>query len=300
MMSSYVYVIFLVILMIGNYDSNVGFINACGGGVTDEYRRDDFPAEFVFGSGTSAYQVVMMWVSRHLDIARPHSGLLTLPEVTTSEPYIAANNLLLAHASVVKLYREKYKAMQHGFVRINLFAYWFEPYTNTIEDVQAAQRANDFYLGWFLNPLVNGDYPEILKKNAGNRIPTFTNFESELIKGSFDFFGINHYDKFYIKLVPYWLKTNQLARLGSINGIIPTQFDVDPLALQKLLNYLKEEYGNPPIYIHENVTGEKGESNPTQSNLLPENCSRNLCYDKENSGLKCPPARCNSEDCVIL
>nr|GFA10327.1 beta-glucosidase 11-like isoform X1 [Tanacetum cinerariifolium] len=40
-----------------NYDNNVGFINACGGVFVDEYRRDDFPNEFVFGSGTSAYQV---------------------------------------------------------------------------------------------------------------------------------------------------------------------------------------------------------------------------------------------------
>nr|GEZ05572.1 hypothetical protein [Tanacetum cinerariifolium] len=43
---------------------------------------------------------------------------------------------------------------------------------------------------------------------------------------------------------------------------------------------------------------EKGESNPTRSNLCLENCSRDLCDDKVNSGLKCPPARCNSEDCV--
>ena len=42
-----------LLLMIGNYD-NVGFLVY---GVVDEYRRDDFPAEFVFGSATSAYQV---------------------------------------------------------------------------------------------------------------------------------------------------------------------------------------------------------------------------------------------------
>lgn len=35
-------------IMIGNYSI------AC---VADEYRRDDFPTDFVFGSGTSAYQV---------------------------------------------------------------------------------------------------------------------------------------------------------------------------------------------------------------------------------------------------
>ncbi|PWA88948.1 glycoside hydrolase family 1 [Artemisia annua] len=190
---------------------------------------------------------------------------------STSEPYIAAHNLLLAHASAVTLYREKYKAMQHGFVGINLYSYWFEPYTSTIEDVKAAQRANDFFLGWFLNPLVHGDYPEIMKRNAGNRIPSFTKLDSELIKGSFDFIGINHYDKFYVKNNPNSLDMYirdlvadmAVTLISNISAITPTQFDVDPLSLQKLLNYLKEEYGNPPIYIHEN-----GQVQPRNGTLM--------------------------------
>ncbi|MFS7933640.1 putative glycoside hydrolase family 1, glycoside hydrolase superfamily [Helianthus anomalus] len=67
----------------------------------------------------------------------------------------------------------------------NVFAYWFEPFSNTIEDVKAAERAHDFYEGWFLNPLVNGDCPETMKKTAGSRIPKFTKHESERIKGSY-------------------------------------------------------------------------------------------------------------------
>lgn len=46
---------------------------------------------------------------------------------------------------------------------------------------------------------MNGDYPEIMKKNAGNRIPTFTRFESQRMKGSFDFLGMNHYTTLYVK-----------------------------------------------------------------------------------------------------
>lgn len=37
---------------------------------------------------------------------------------------------------------------QHGFIGINIFAYWFAPLTNTTEDIIATQRAKDFYLGW--------------------------------------------------------------------------------------------------------------------------------------------------------
>ncbi|KAJ0647180.1 putative hydroxyisourate hydrolase [Helianthus annuus] len=41
-----------------------------------------------------------------------------------------------------------------------------------------------------------------MKKNAGSRIPNFTKQESERIKGSFDFVGVNHYDTISIKNNP--------------------------------------------------------------------------------------------------
>lgn len=46
----------------------------------------------------------------------------------------------------------------------------------------------------FMDPLLYGDYPEIVKKNAGYRIPVFTKNQSELVKGSFDFIGVNYYN----------------------------------------------------------------------------------------------------------
>lgn len=49
-----------------------------------------------------------------------------------------------------------------------------------------------------LDPLVYGDYPEIMKKKAGSRIPAFTEEQSELIRGSIDFVGINHYTSVYV------------------------------------------------------------------------------------------------------
>ncbi|KAI9181140.1 hypothetical protein LWI28_011876 [Acer negundo] len=49
------------------------------------------------------------------------------------------------------------------------------------------------------NPLVFGDYPITKKKNVGSRLPIFSNRESKLVKGSFDFLGIVHYFTIYIK-----------------------------------------------------------------------------------------------------
>ncbi|XWS71304.1 hypothetical protein CRYUN_Cryun03dG0126700 [Craigia yunnanensis] len=67
---------------------------------------------------------------------------------SSTEPYMAAHNILLAHAAVAKLYKKKYQDKQHGLIGLNLFNYWFVPLTNSTEDIIAAQRANDFYVGW--------------------------------------------------------------------------------------------------------------------------------------------------------
>ena len=47
--------------------------------------------------------------------------------------------------------------------------------------------------------MVYGDYPDVMKKNVGSRLPAFTNLESNLVKGSFDFLGLNYYNMLYIK-----------------------------------------------------------------------------------------------------
>ncbi|XP_075667726.1 beta-glucosidase 11-like isoform X4 [Castanea sativa] len=118
---------------------------------------------------------------------------------SSTEPYLATHHILLAHASAARLYKEKYQNQQHGFIGINLLAFWLHPLTNKTKDVIATQRAMDFLIGWYADPLVYGDYPDVMKKNVGSRLPAFTNLESNLVKGSFDFLGLNYYAMIYIK-----------------------------------------------------------------------------------------------------
>ena len=47
--------------------------------------------------------------------------------------------------------------------------------------------------------MVYGDYPDVMKKIAGSRLPAFANLESNQVKGSFDFLGLNYYFGLYIK-----------------------------------------------------------------------------------------------------
>ncbi|GFZ13731.1 beta glucosidase 11 [Actinidia rufa] len=156
---------------------------------------------------------------------------------SSSEPYIAAHNILLAHASAANLYKNKYQGRQQGFIGINIYTYWI------------------------INPVVFGDYPEIMKKNAGIRIPAFTELESKQVKGSFDFIGVNHYGTYYVKDDTNSLKMDNrdvMADLAIQTILVeqgdtpPGELPITPSGLVGLLEYFQQFYGNPPIYIHEN------------------------------------------------
>merc|ERR1719235_143451 len=61
-------------------------------------------------------------------------------------------------------------------------------------DRAAAERAMAFSLHWFADPIYgDGKYPEIMRTVCGDRLPTFTAEESEQVRGSSDFFGLNSY-----------------------------------------------------------------------------------------------------------
>ena len=54
-----------------------------------------------------------------------------------------------------------------------------------------------------LHPLVFGEYPNLMKKNVGSKMPIFSDDASSLVKGSADFIGIIHYQNWHIKDDPY-------------------------------------------------------------------------------------------------
>ncbi|XP_025015895.1 beta-glucosidase 40 isoform X2 [Ricinus communis] len=116
---------------------------------------------------------------------------------SATEPYIVAHNVLLTHGTVVDIYRKKYKATQRGSVGISLDVMWFIPASNSTKDIEATQRAQDFQLGWFIEPLIFGDYPSSIRSRVGDRLPKFSKPEVALVKGSLDFVGINHYTTYY-------------------------------------------------------------------------------------------------------
>uniref|UniRef100_A0A663NB14 beta-glucosidase n=1 Tax=Athene cunicularia TaxID=194338 RepID=A0A663NB14_ATHCN len=161
-----------------------------------------------------------------------------------SAPYRVAHILLKAHARVYHTYDDKYRASQGGVIALCPNIDWVEPKTpSDPRDIEAADRYLQFLVGWFTHPIFkNGDYPEVMKWKVGNRselqnlpssrLPVFTAEERDYIRGTADVFCFN-----------------------TITGHRAVAW-----GLRRLLNWIKEEYGNPPIYIIENGVGIKTKS----------------------------------------
>ncbi|XP_048328931.2 beta-glucosidase 44 [Ziziphus jujuba] len=189
---------------------------------------------------------------------------------SATEPYIATHNLILAHAAAVQRYREKYQKTQKGRIGILLDFVWYEPLTRGIKDQYAAQRARDFHIGWFIHPLTYGEYPKTMQEIVGDRLPKFTEDQVKLVKGSFDYLGINQYTSYYMyaphtppKALGYqedWHVGFAYSKNGVPIGPKANSYWLYnvPWGMYKALMYVKDRYQNPTVILSENGMDDPG------------------------------------------
>ncbi|KAK4391964.1 Oleuropein beta-glucosidase [Sesamum angolense] len=184
-----------------------------------------------------------------------------------TEPYIVAHNLILAHAAAVDLYRKQFQVSQGGKIGVTNVSKWFEALNDHQDDNDAANRAVDFMLGWFVAPIVTGDYPPIMRQLVADRLPKFSPEEEKLIKGSYDFLGINYYTTNYATYTPNPVALNQVTMqiscLHSQGG--SDWMYIVPNGIYKLLVHIKKTYRDPLIYITENGVDEINDKSKTVS-----------------------------------
>lgn len=126
------------------------------------------------------------------------------------EVYLVAHHMLLAHAKSYEIYGKLFRRKQKGKIGVALGGDWYEAKpAPTIEERRrnrkAADRALEFTIGWFARPLFQGDYPAVMRERIGNRLPRFTPEQREMLKGSCDFLGVNHYST-HLCEQPAWFK----------------------------------------------------------------------------------------------
>ncbi|KAK9289310.1 hypothetical protein L1049_007465 [Liquidambar formosana] len=165
------------------------------------------------------------------------------------DPYKATHNLLLSHATAVKTYRDNYQSTQKGKIGMIMDINWYSPLDVTPKDVDAANRGWDFMLGWFLDPMVTGDYPISMKSIVRERLPEFSSDQAELVNGSYDYIGINYYTARYAQALPYssndvaisYDKDQYLNALSTADKVdISKPLDQEALQDEARIRYMKD------------------------------------------------------------
>jgi beta-glucosidase len=201
---------------------------------------------------------------------------------SSRECWIVGHNILIAHGAAVKVYREEFKPTNGGEIGITLngdAVYPWDP--EDPEDVEACDRKIEFAISWFADPIYFGKYPDSMLKQLGDRLPTFTPEEVALVKGSNDFYGMNHYTANYIRHKTTEPEADDfLGNLETLfeskdgRGIGPeTQsfwLRPNPQGFRDLLGWLSKRYGYPKIYVTENGTSLKGENDLPIEELLDD------------------------------
>jgi len=139
------------------------------------------------------------------------------------------------------------------------------PYSTSKANDDAVGRALDFMYGWFMDPLTHGDYPYNMRALVGNRLPKFTAKQAKMVKGSFDFVGLNYYTSNYVQSLPVENRVNKSYTTDSCTNMISERNGIPigpraaspwlyvyPRGIQDILLYTKSKYNNPVIYITEN------------------------------------------------
>eukprot|EP01023_Acetabularia_acetabulum_P063823 TRINITY_DN8092_c0_g2_i8.p1 TRINITY_DN8092_c0_g2~~TRINITY_DN8092_c0_g2_i8.p1 ORF type:complete len:444 (-),score=64.91 TRINITY_DN8092_c0_g2_i8:383-1714(-) len=158
--------------------------------------------------------------------------------------YRVGKNLLLAHAYAADLYRREFQETQQGKIGIALNSDWFE---NAEKNSSASDRALEFMLGWFADPIFLGSYPQCMVDTLGDDLPPFTPEQQQIILGSSDFFGINHYSSYVVKLARFEGKGYNHDVGVDKQCIAGTKLSsmgwpIYPQGMRKLLNYITDRY----------------------------------------------------------
>ncbi len=114
---------------------------------------------------------------------------------------LAGHHVLLAHGAAVQAFRA---VVPDGRIGITLDYAYNAPATDKKEDVAAAARANEFWAGWYFEPIVSGHYPKAARKwfEEHGMMPPVGEDDEKKIAQKIDFLGINHYFCNYVAADP--------------------------------------------------------------------------------------------------
>ncbi|MGZ9898679.1 GH1 family beta-glucosidase [Shewanella gaetbuli] len=158
----------------------------------------------------------------------------------------AAHHILLAHGLAMQALQQYSPNSLNGIV-LNFTPCYAN--ANNAEDINAAELADQYHNQWYIKPLFDKCYPDIIDKLADDEKPQVEAGDFDIIAQPIDFLGIN----FYTRAV-YTTSENEFFQQVDMVDAPKTDigWEIYPQAFTDLLTSLNEKYSLPPIFITEN------------------------------------------------
>ncbi|MBJ7539507.1 GH1 family beta-glucosidase [Marinomonas transparens] len=159
----------------------------------------------------------------------------------------AAHHILLAHGLALPVIRANTPQAKVGIVLNMNQSYAASEKT---EDQFACLIRETLDNQFFIEPLMKGQYPQILKDVAPQYLPTILPGDMAIISQPLDFLGMNYYTCNHNAYEPQNL-------FKDVKNTSPVEYtdigwEIAPHAFEELLVNLHKQYELPPIYITEN------------------------------------------------
>ncbi|RNF48527.1 beta-glucosidase [Marinomonas hwangdonensis] len=159
----------------------------------------------------------------------------------------AAHHILLAHGLALPIIR---KNAPHSKVGIVLNMNRSYAASEKVEDQFACLLRETLDNQFFIEPLMKGQYPQLLKTVAPQYLPTVLPGDMEIISQPIDFLGLNFYtcnhNAYDADSLFKNVQSSQNVEFTDIG------WEIAPQAFTELLVTLHQQYELPPIYITEN------------------------------------------------
>lgn len=161
----------------------------------------------------------------------------------------AARHLLLAHGAAVATYRAGGWPHRIGLV-VNLEPK--DPASNSAEDLAATARAHAYFNEQFLDPVLLGRDTPALAPIYGEHWRPWSAEELARVSRPIDFVGVNWYTRALTRHDPARppVFDARVVPEGAVR--MTTGWEYHPQSLERTLLWIRERYGDVPLYVTEN------------------------------------------------
>ena len=178
------------------------------------------------------------------------SGNLAPGHHNVFEAPIVTHNLLRAHATAVLAFRAWNAPDSRIGLVVNLDRKY--PASDSEQDAAATKRFHAYGNEHYLDPVFLGTYPGELEEILGDAWIEWPSTDMKLIRQPIDFLGVNYYTRMVVAHDDTRPPLNAAAVAQADAPHTEMGWEVYPPALTEVLTWVRDRYGDIPLYITEN------------------------------------------------